>query len=100
MKTVHKYPLTHLDGGRSRMEILTPKGTFKPLAVRLQRDVPTLWAEVDFGENDPVPTIRRIVEVVGTGHPVHDLLTYVDTLLFGQYDQLVLHYYVDARTSA
>lgn len=99
MKTVHKYPLNHVGAG-SRMLIVTPRGTFKPLAVKEQQGIPTLWAEVDFGEADPVPTFKRLVEVVGTGHPVPGFLEYVDSLLFGEHDQLVLHYYVDSRSSA
>lgn len=100
MKTVYKFPLNHMMmGASSRTLIATPRGSFKPLAVKLHAGVPTLWAEVDFGEDAPVRfDVKRLVEVIGTGHPVAGFLQHVDTLIFGERDQLVLHYYVDCRS--
>lgn len=68
---VYKYPLA--DGGGPVL-VRMPKGA-KIVAVRLQNNVPTLWAEVDPAAN---MTVRKF-QVFPTGANVPDAATYLGT---------------------
>jgi hypothetical protein len=70
MITIHKYPLLMTDV----QEVLSHDGA-EPLAVQMQKGVPTLWARVDTGRP---PTSMR-VDIVGTGQDAEGVGDYVGT---------------------
>lgn len=74
MKTIYKYPLA--DSGLLNL----PTGA-KIVHCDVQRDIPTLWIEVD--------TVAELEErrftVYGTGHPIGDNATHVGTYFDGPF---------------
>lgn len=92
MKTIWKFPL--VDGiayFASRVPLELPRGA-RPLTVQMQRNTPTLWAEVD----PSAPTERRTVYIEATGaeleHPSG--VEYVSTFQASQ-GALVFHVFID-----
>lgn len=85
MKTVYKYKLM-IDDLQS---VNLPKGA-KPLCVKVQNNVPCLWALVDPNETEVEPIGIRIA---GTGHPINeDVKDYLGTAIM--YDgNLVFHFF-------
>lgn len=83
MKTIWKFPL----GVADQQSIRAP-GLEKVLSVQLQGKQPMLWGVV----NTDKPDRTWLVQLVGTGHPVNDLLYdsrhFVDTF---QVYELVFH---------
>jgi hypothetical protein len=69
VKKVFKYPLPQV-----LTELVMPVGA-ELLCVDMQAGSPTLWALVE----PDAKTVRRRFEIVGTGHPVADNLSYVGT---------------------
>lgn len=77
MRTIYKYPLKvgHI------MEIDLPKDA-KPLCVKMQGGMPTMWAFVDSER----PKEKRIFMVTGTGFSLDGPpLRYLDTMFDGAF---------------
>lgn len=82
MKTIYKYPLEITD----LQEVEIPEGA-QILCVKLQKGTLCLWAVVDPAEK---LTARRI-QILGTGHPIHEPnIEYIGTFLMNN-DSLVFH---------
>lgn len=76
MKTIYKYPLTSRD-----CTVTLPAGA-EILTVKLQNDIPTLWAIVDTEEY--LDFSRRIC-IVGTGWELQDKMEYITTYIDGYF---------------
>lgn len=76
MKTIYKYPLT------SRDCTLTLAAGAEILTVKLQNDIPTLWAIVD---KDGDLNFSRHICIVGTGWELRDNMEYITTYLDGPF---------------
>jgi hypothetical protein len=63
MKTIHKYPLQII----ASQVMIMPRGA-EIIAVQTQGAVPCMWAMVDPDKDVEM----RIVEMYGTGDPIHD----------------------------
>jgi hypothetical protein len=70
MRAIYKFPLRTTD----HQEIYLPVGA-EILTVQIQHGVPCLWALVE--GDDPVT--KHGITIVGTGHPVADVGTYLGT---------------------
>jgi hypothetical protein len=81
MRTVFKYPFPI----RDEIEVSMPEGAHI-VAVQLQDNQPTMWAEVDTTKT-PWP---RKFRIFGTGHPISDGLRWIATFQMGS---LVWHVY-------
>jgi hypothetical protein len=84
MRQVWKFPLTVTD----RQSVAMPRNA-RILRVVVQRDTPTLWAEVDPSE----PPVERIIRIFGTGHPLPARCIYQGTAAIGRF---VWHVYEEA----
>lgn len=85
MKVIHKYQLKQGD----RCIIAMPPNA-KIIHVGVQRNVPTLWAEVEL---DTSTSVDRMFYIIGTGDPLPVWpLTHLGTVLLNQ-DSLVHHIY-------
>ena len=76
MKTIYKYPLTSRD-----CTLTLPAGA-EILTVKLQNDIPTLWAIVDTDED---LNFSRHICIVGTGWGLGDNMEYITTYLDGPF---------------
>lgn len=78
MRTIHKYPLYVTD----MQVVMMPVGA-RILSVANQRDMLTLWAEV----NTEAPPAGRVIHVVGTGNPlvVASNADFIGTVEMGQF---------------
>ena len=72
MRTIWKYQVPFTE----QFSLDLPRGA-EVLTMQLQREVPTIWVELD----SDAPLISRTFALVGTGHPIpeDDVLMYVGT---------------------
>jgi len=75
MKTIYKYPLISQD-----CTLKLPKDA-EILTVKLQNEMPTLWALVD----SEVELEARHICIVGTGWVVEDNMKYITTYIDGYF---------------
>lgn len=75
MKTIYKYTLDSQD-----CTLNLPKGA-EILTIKLQNNVPTLWALV----NPMTVTEERHICIVGTGWQVEDNMKYITTYMDGYF---------------
>ncbi len=75
MKTIYKYTLDSQD-----CTLNLPKGA-EILTIKLQNNVPTLWALV----NPMTVTEERHICIVGTGWQVEDTMKYITTYMDGYF---------------
>lgn len=76
METVYKYPLEITD----EQELEIPAGA-KILSVQFQGGQLCLWAEV----NPKHEMVRLIIDIEGTGHPLHPKRKYIGTVQQGPF---------------
>jgi hypothetical protein len=78
MRTIHKYPLYVTD----MQVVMMPVGA-RILSVDNQRDMLTLWAEVD----TEAPSEGRVIHVAGTGNPLNapSDSDFIGTVQMGQF---------------
>ena len=82
MKTIYKYTIDVEDV----QDVEMPEGA-KILCVQTQYETPWIWAMVD---NEEAKTLRRVIRIYGTGHPIavsEERLQYLGTfqLLGGKF---------------
>jgi hypothetical protein len=75
MKTIYKYTLDSQD-----CTLNLPKGA-EILTIKLQNNVPTLWALV----NPMTVTEERHICIVGTGWQIEDNMKYITTYMDGYF---------------
>jgi hypothetical protein len=75
MKTIYKYTLDSQD-----CTLNLPKGA-EILTIKLQNNIPTLWALV----NPMTVTEERHICIVGTGWQVEDNMKYITTYMDGYF---------------
>lgn len=75
MKTIYKYTLDSQD-----FTLNLPKGA-EILTIKLQNNIPTLWALV----NPMTVTEERHICIVGTGWQVEDNMKYITTYMDGYF---------------
>ena len=94
MKTIWKFPLEVAD----EQIIEMPRGA-KILSVRIQHEVPCLWALVDTAQRINVP---RTIRIYGTGHNVSSLPDDSEHvgMLFLEDGYLVFHVFIDRQADA
>jgi len=93
MKTIWKFPIEVVDE-----QIIAIQHGAKILSVRVQHEVPYLWALVDTAQRNVLRTIRTY----GTGHTISSLpddSEYVG-MLFLHDGRLVFHVFIDRQEDA
>jgi Na+/H+ antiporter NhaB len=85
MKAVHKYTIKPF---KNQDTVIMPVGA-QIIDVKIQHDVPTIWAIVDTSPD--VPKEARFFTLLPTGSAISNDMVYVDTIHINEGNALVFH---------